>query len=273
MSPRRSTGWPPRRPPTASRSSINSGYRSDAEQQELWNANPDPQMVAPPGTSLHRCGTELDLGPPDAYGWLAANAGAVRLPPALQLGGLALRLHRRPGAVLRRGRERRARPTGSGVEADGELAGGGGLPAFVPRAVPGDAARLGGAPRTSPRRCSRRRSWPRSNFNPNAVSPAGAQGIAQFMPATAIAYGLDDPFDPEQAIEAQATMMGELLAQFGSVELALAAYNAGPGAVAGCNCIPPYPETQAYVVRIMGAARRSRRAGRAGAGAGGAAVG
>ena len=72
------------------------------------------------------------------------------------------------------------------------------------------------------------------------------------MPATAAAYGLDDPFDPERAIDAQARMMSELLAQFGSVELALAAYNAGPGAVAGCNCIPPYPETQAYVARIMG---------------------
>lgn len=47
-------------------------------------------------------------------------------------------------------------------------------------------------------------------------------------------------------------MMSELLRQFGSVELALAAYNAGPGAVAACNCIPPYPETQAYVARILG---------------------
>ena len=68
-----------------------------------------------------------------------------------------------------------------------------------------------------------------SNFNPNAVSPAGAQGIAQFMPATAAAYGLRDPFDPVAAIDAQARLMGELLGQFGSVELALAAYNAGPG--------------------------------------------
>jgi soluble lytic murein transglycosylase-like protein len=90
-----------------------------------------------------------------------------------------------------------------------------------------------------------------SNFNPNAVSPSGAQGIAQFMPATAAAYGLDDPFDPVAAIEAQARLMAELLRQFGSVELALAAYNAGPGAVSGCNCIPPYPETQAYVARIL----------------------
>ena len=72
-----------------------------------------------------------------------------------------------------------------------------------------------------------------SNFNPFAVSPAGAQGIAQFMPATAAAYGLDDPFDAEAAIDAQAHLMSDLLGQFGSVALALAAYNAGPGAGRG----------------------------------------
>ncbi|HWM63984.1 MAG TPA: M15 family metallopeptidase [Solirubrobacterales bacterium] len=53
---------------------VNSGFRSDAEQAALFAANPDPRMVAPPGRSLHRCATELDLGPESAYGWLAANA-------------------------------------------------------------------------------------------------------------------------------------------------------------------------------------------------------
>src|SRR4029078_13567684 len=53
---------------------INSAYRSDAEQQRLWDAHPDPRWVAPPGTSLHRCGTALDRGQATAYGWLAANA-------------------------------------------------------------------------------------------------------------------------------------------------------------------------------------------------------
>ncbi|HEX4732486.1 MAG TPA: D-alanyl-D-alanine carboxypeptidase family protein [Solirubrobacterales bacterium] len=52
-----------------------SGFRSDAEQAELFAAHPDPKWVAPPGTSLHRCATELDLGPESAYGWLASNAG------------------------------------------------------------------------------------------------------------------------------------------------------------------------------------------------------
>ncbi len=91
-----------------------------------------------------------------------------------------------------------------------------------------------------------------SNFNPFARSPAGAEGIAQFMPGTAQAYGLSDPFDPEAAIAARARLMRELLGRFGSVPLALAAYNAGAGAVAACGCIPPYAETRAYVARILG---------------------
>jgi soluble lytic murein transglycosylase-like protein len=91
-----------------------------------------------------------------------------------------------------------------------------------------------------------------SNFNPFARSPAGALGIAQFMPGTARSYGPRDAFDPAAAIDAQAHLMRDLLGRFGSVPLALAAYNAGPGAVARCGCIPPYPETQAYVARILG---------------------
>ena len=53
---------------------VSSGFRSDAEQAKLFAAHPDPKWVAPPGESLHRYATELDLGPPAAYGWLAANA-------------------------------------------------------------------------------------------------------------------------------------------------------------------------------------------------------
>jgi soluble lytic murein transglycosylase-like protein len=71
------------------------------------------------------------------------------------------------------------------------------------------------------------------------------------MPATAAAYGLRDPFDPAAAIDAQAHLMSDLLGQFGSTALALAAYNAGPAPVAACGCVPPYPETQAYVARIL----------------------
>jgi len=92
-----------------------------------------------------------------------------------------------------------------------------------------------------------------SNFNPFAVSLAGARGIAQFMPATAAAYGLADPFDADAAIAAQGHLMSDLLRQFGGeTQLALAAYNAGPAPVQACRCVPPYPETQAYVTRILG---------------------
>jgi soluble lytic murein transglycosylase-like protein len=91
-----------------------------------------------------------------------------------------------------------------------------------------------------------------SGFNPFAVSPAGAQGIAQFMPGTAQGIGLEDPFDPTQAIDAQAHLMRDLLRRFGTVPLALAAYNAGPAPVQACACIPPFPETRGYVARILG---------------------
>ena len=91
-----------------------------------------------------------------------------------------------------------------------------------------------------------------SNFNPFAVSPVGAQGIAQFMPGTAATLGLEDAFDAEEAIDAQAHLMRDLLRRFASVPLALAAYNAGEGPVAACGCVPPFPETRGYVARILG---------------------
>jgi soluble lytic murein transglycosylase-like protein len=91
-----------------------------------------------------------------------------------------------------------------------------------------------------------------SNFNPFARSRAGALGIAQFMPGTARAYGVSNPFDAEQSIDGQARLMRDLLRRFGSVPLALAAYNAGPAPVSACMCVPPYPETRGYVARILG---------------------
>jgi soluble lytic murein transglycosylase-like protein len=71
------------------------------------------------------------------------------------------------------------------------------------------------------------------------------------MPGTAAQYGLRNPFDAGAAIDAQAHLMHDLLRRFGSVPLALAAYNAGEGAVASCGCVPPYPETRGYVARIL----------------------
>jgi hypothetical protein len=225
---------------------VNSAYRSDAEQQRLWEQNPDPTWVAPPGTSLHRCGTELDLGSPAAYGWLAANASRFGFVQRYSWEPWHYGYDAGPAPCSSEG----DRVAAASAKPDGEEGAGQGLPSFVPpqfrRPLLESAARHGVSASLLAAQL-----MAESNFNPNAVSPSGAQGIAQFMPATAAAYGLDDPFDPVAAIEAQARLMAELLRQFGSVELALAAYNAGPGAVSGCGCIPPYPETQAYVARIL----------------------
>lgn len=219
-----------------------SGFRSDAEQAALFAAHPDPVWVAPPGHSLHRCATELDLGPESAYAWLAAHASRF---------GFVQRYSWEPwhyGWSLPPG------PCSSAaealaVDADGGLSGQS-LPAFVPA-------------RFRPMILAAASRWnvsgallagqlmAESGFDPNAGSPAGAQGIAQFMPSTAASYGLADPYDPAEAIDAEAHLMSDLIGQFGSPELALAAYNAGPAPVEACHCVPPYPETQAYVTRIL----------------------
>jgi hypothetical protein len=97
--------------------------------------------------------------------------------------------------------------------------------------------------------------WRESSFRPDAVSPAGAQGVAQFMPGTANERGLADPFDPATAIPASAKLLADLSRQFGNLGLAAAAYNAGPTALAGwlAGTRPYLPvETQDYVLAITG---------------------
>lgn len=98
--------------------------------------------------------------------------------------------------------------------------------------------------------------WQESSFRPHVVSPAGAQGIAQFMPGTARERGLGDPFDPEQAIPKAAEFIAHLAEQFGNLGLAAAAYNGGPARVAawlaGRGELPA--ETRNYVIAVTGRA-------------------
>jgi LAS superfamily LD-carboxypeptidase LdcB len=233
---------------------ITSGYRSDAEQARLFARHPDPRWVAPPGRSLHRYGTELDLGPPSAYAWLGRNARSFGFLRRYSwepwhygyVGGgtdepAAAKGPPTPGVATRS-------QTGQGADPPGTRR----LPAFVPSRYADPIARAASRWNVSAELLAAQ-LYAESNFNPFARSPAGALGIAQFMPATARSYGLRDPFDPATAIGAQAHLMHDLLARFGhSIPLALAAYNAGAGAVERHGGIPPYPETRAYVAKIVG---------------------
>jgi soluble lytic murein transglycosylase-like protein len=218
---------------------VTSAFRTDAEQARLFAARPDPKWVAPPGRSLHRLATELDLGPTTAYAWLAAHAERFHFQ------------QRYSWEPWHFGYTLNAGSSSVGYENDGDGASSGTLPSFVP-------ARFAPAIARAAQRWSvagallAAQLYEESHFNPFARSGAGAQGIAQFMPATAAGYGLANPFDADRAIDAQAHLMRDLLRAFGAVPLALAAYNAGPEPVRACGCVPAIPETQAYVADILG---------------------
>lgn len=220
--------------------SITSAFRSDAEQAKLFAAHPDPKWVARPGQSLHRNGTELDLGPPSAYAWLAANAPRF---------GFVKRYAYEPWhfGFVGGAANATARPSAGGRDGDAASV----APQFVPDRWRGPLTRAS-AKWNVPIELLAAQLYAESNFNPFAVSPAGARGLAQFTPGTAQAYGLRDPFDGDASIDAQAHLMHDLLARYKTAALALAAYNAGSGAVDRFRGIPPFAETQGYVARVLG---------------------
>jgi hypothetical protein len=221
-----------------------SGFRSDAEQAVLFARHPDPRWVAPPGRSRHRDATELDLnmgaGGGAAHAWLAANAARF---------GFVQRYSWEPwhwGYLPGCGAPEPAGTAGPATPSPAPP----GMPAWVPAEYRGPvaaAALANGLPPALLAALLRAES----GFDPRAVSPRGARGIAQLMPDTARGLALADPFDAPAAIAAAGRLLGGHLRAFGSVPLALAAYNAGPNAVRRYGGVPPFAETQAYVVRVM----------------------
>ena len=230
--------------------SITSAFRSDAEQARLFAANPNPKWVAPPGTSLHRYATELDLGPPAAYAWLAANArpfGFIHRyawePWHYGFGAEPAR-PRAPGAVRARlvGAARR-RPRPDPPRAAGVRA------AALPR-----PDRRGGAALERADGAAGGAALRGVGLQPVRGEPRRARaGSRSSCRARRATYGLADPYDPVAAIDAQAHLMSDLLRRSaGRSRWRWPRTTRAPGAVERYGGVPPYAETRAYVARILG---------------------
>jgi cell wall-associated NlpC family hydrolase len=143
---------------------------------------------------------------------------------------------------------RRVLPTAAATSVASVAGTGGALKAGTPYAsLFTDAASKYGVPATLLAAVAHQES----GYDAGATSPAGAKGLMQLMPGTAKGLGVN-PMDPAQAVDGAARMLRSLIKEFGSTDLALAAYNAGPGAVHRYNGIPPYRETQKYVPAVLG---------------------
>ena len=238
--------------------SITSAFRSDAEQARLFAANPNPKWVAPPGTSLHRYGTELDLGPPGAYGWLAGNARRFGF------------IHRYAWEPWHYGFGANPRDVPAQYERGSWEPPGGDhgrissrLPSFVPRRFhdPIAAAALRW---NVPMNLLAAQLYAESGSTRSRAAPPAPRASPSSCPAPPGRYGLSDPFDADAAIMAQAHLMHDLLKQFGGkIALALAGYNAGAGAVRALRRRPAVPRDPRLRREDPRHARRRRRPRRA----------
>lgn len=211
--------------------------RVAADQARMGSAVPDLAHARP--------GDLLAFGSPvDHIGMYLGN-GTMLVAPRTGENVMVQDVYRTPSAI-----RRIAGTQGGAADGAADALDSFGVPTWVParwRPLVEQAAARHGVPAALLASVARTES----GFDPGAVSPAGAVGLMQLMPSTARGLGVDAR-DPAQALDGAARLLAEHLRRFGSVPLALAAYNAGPGAVERYDGVPPYQETQQYVSRVLG---------------------
>lgn len=221
----------------AATSSQGAGYEAGPEPEPMPNASPEalPSVEAASNASELSGGTAASISASQATGYPAQAASGVGAEPAAATASTmpaAATASTMPAGY--------AQPTATAPSA---TSGAGAYEALIQQA----AARNGVDPAILHGLIEQE-----SGFNPDAHSSAGALGLTQLMPSTAASLGVTEPLNPTQSIEGGARLLGELLRQFGgNVSDALAAYNAGAGAVQQYGGVPPYPETEAYVSKVL----------------------